>query len=194
MDLKHDEGISVRKKFSKNELSSKEDGMGQRSEKNQANNLYDSLDKKRDASMVGLSYLLDELNKFQAFSTKMNELISRNMDQVIQLHERDGITFVRIKNILRFEAQGAYTRVHFTNYSVLISRHLKHFEDQITSDFFCRIHQSHFVNLFFVEKYLNQDGGQIQMIDDSLIPLAKSRKKEFFGAINKYHNSFIFER
>ncbi|MEO9967327.1 MAG: LytTR family DNA-binding domain-containing protein [Reichenbachiella sp.] len=147
-----------------------------------------------DSSLVtksNLKSLIGELNHLQLLADKLDQLLERNSDQMIQLHERDGISFVKCRNILRFEAQGAYTKVYMQNSNLLISRHLKFFEAQIESDLFCRVHQSHLINLMYVDKFLNLDGGQIQMNDDSLIPISKTKKTFFFEMMNKYNNDLF---
>lgn len=62
-----------------------------------------------------------------------------------------GFKVVLEKNIIRIEANSNYCRVYFDNeYPITVAKVLHWFEDNLTEDFFCRIHRTHIVNRLFV--------------------------------------------
>jgi two-component system LytT family response regulator len=94
----------------------------------------------------------------------------------------DGFDFILIENIIRCEAQGAYTRIHVTDSKkILVSRPLKDFENLLPEDIFFRIHNSHLINLNYIKKYNRGRGGLVELDDGSVLEVAARRKDEFLN-------------
>lgn len=91
----------------------------------------------------------------------------------------EAVEFVRIRDIVRCEAQGAYTQL-FLNDSrpVMVSKVIKEFEYLLQDYGFYRVHQSHLINLKEVRKYVKSDN-YLLMRDGAQIQLARSRKDDF---------------
>jgi two-component system, LytTR family, response regulator len=102
--------------------------------------------------------------------------------QKIALPCKDGLVFVILSDIIRFEAKSGYTNIHVVdNKKYLSSRTIKEYEEILPDDIFFRIHNSHIINLNWVKKYHKGRGGLIEMSDDALIELATRRKDEFLS-------------
>ncbi|OQP57980.1 LytR/AlgR family response regulator transcription factor [Niastella populi] len=102
--------------------------------------------------------------------------------QKIALPNNDGLVFVQLAQIIRFEARGGYTYVHTTeNQKYVSSRIIKEYEEILPAEIFFRIHNSHIINLNFVKKYHKGRGGLIEMNDNALIEVATRRKDEFLA-------------
>jgi two-component system LytT family response regulator len=102
--------------------------------------------------------------------------------QKIALPCNDGLVFVLLSEIIRFEAKGGYTHVHVANNQKYISsRIIKDYEEILPEDIFFRIHNSHIINLNFVKKYHKGRGGMIEMTDNAMIEVATRRKDEFLA-------------
>lgn len=98
----------------------------------------------------------------------------------IALPTQDGLLFVRTEEIVRCEADGAYTTVYLLNRKrILISKNLKEIEQLLPNTVFFRAHNSHLVNLSHLLRYVRSDGGLLELIDGSTVYLAR-RKKELF--------------
>ncbi len=94
------------------------------------------------------------------------------------LKTSDDIYIVNIEDIVRCQAEGGYTTFFIKDgKKILISRNLKEYEAILKSFYFIRTHNSHLVNLNFVEKYRKTEGGCLIMKDKSQIPVSV-RKKE----------------
>jgi len=102
--------------------------------------------------------------------------------QKIALPCNDGLVFVLLTDIVRFEAKGGYTNVFIAdNQKYVSSRIIKEYEEMLPDDIFFRIHNSHIINLNFVKKYHKGRGGAIEMSDGAMIEVATRRKDEFLA-------------
>ena len=91
-----------------------------------------------------------------------------------------GYTFVEIAEIIRCESDNTYTTFHLNNgQHILISRTLKEVEGMLEDFDFCRIHNSHLINLAMVKEYLKGEGGQVKMVDGAVVDVSRRRKEEF---------------
>jgi two-component system LytT family response regulator len=103
---------------------------------------------------------------------------SSNTRNQIALPALSGYYFVEITSIVRFEAEGSYTRVFFRDKEeILLSYNLKHFEDLLKDDCFFRAHYSHLINLNMISRYIKGAGGYLIMKDGSKVDVASRRKE-----------------
>lgn len=98
----------------------------------------------------------------------------------IALSASDGITMLKLENIIRLESDQGYTTFYSTEgEKLLVSRSIGEFEESLPKELFFRVHVSHMVNLNFVKKYIKEDGGYLILENGDQIPLARRRKEEF---------------
>ncbi|GGH66510.1 MAG: response regulator transcription factor [Bacteroidetes bacterium] len=103
----------------------------------------------------------------------------------IVIPSSDGMHIIKVSDILRCESSSNYTQfVLKTGKNLLASKTLKEFDNMLTDHNFERIHKSHLVNMNYVKRYVQSDGGYVIMEDDSKIPVA-NRKKEHLMALLK---------
>ncbi len=104
----------------------------------------------------------------------------------IALPSQEGLIFVRIDNIIRCEADGAYTHVHVKDaHAITVSKNLKSIEALLKGQAFYRVHHGHLINLGYVKKYLRGRGGQIEMEDGSMVDVSVRRKEGFLTKLQK---------
>jgi two-component system LytT family response regulator len=120
---------------------------------------------------------------------KIQNLLSNiknpNEDPVLLVSTSEAVEFVRIRDIVRCEAQGAYTQLFLRDTKpVMVSKVIKEFEFLLQDYGFYRVHQSHLINLKEVRKYVKSEN-YLLMRDGAQIQLARSRKDEFFTALHK---------
>lgn len=113
------------------------------------------------------------------------EVLKRNLnhgpasDQTIALPEINGFTIVKVNDIVRCEGERNYSRIFFKNgNTILISRTLLDFDHLLVSHGFFRIHRSHLINLKNVNRYLKSDGGLVEMMDKTQLPVSPKFKNE----------------
>ena len=100
----------------------------------------------------------------------------------ITLATAEGLIFVPVHEIIRLEAMGSYTQFYLTNgKKILVSKHLKEYERLLEEADFCRVHQSHLINLDEVAQYMKADGGSVILKDQTQLKVSASRKECFLN-------------
>ncbi len=121
---------------------------------------------------------------------RLKELIA-NIDRKedekrIALPLSDKIEFVAINKIIRFEAEGNYTHIHFdSGKKLMVCKTLKEYNDLLENQNFIRTHQSHLINFKKIAAYVKTDGGYISMEDGSQIPISRQKRDEVLNRIMK---------
>ncbi len=92
----------------------------------------------------------------------------------------DGIYFVNIKDIVRFEAEDNYTHIFLnTGERITASKTIKAYEDLLAPYNFYRVHKRHVINLNYMRKFVKGDGGYLIMDDDIKIEVSRRRRPAF---------------
>jgi two-component system LytT family response regulator len=90
----------------------------------------------------------------------------------------EGMHVIRLSDIIRLESSSNYTTFFINGErNLLASKTLKEFDSMLEGYSFFRIHKSHLVNVNYLKKYVQTDGGYLILEDGSRIPVA-NRKKE----------------
>ena len=136
--------------------------------------LRHSLDKFREKQQLS-----EEREKYNILRENLNNVLKK-----LSLPSLNGYEFVELKDIVRCEAEGNYTKFHFTNGKTsLISKTLKTYADLLADFNFFRVNRSHVINLTHIAKYERQRNPVIEMVDGSLISIPETRKIAFFDAL-----------
>jgi len=97
----------------------------------------------------------------------------------IALPGKAGVVFVPISDIIRCEASSNYTFFIIKNRGKIISsKSIKEYEAILPAAVFFRVHNSHLVNLNYVQGYQWGRGGCLEMEDGVMIEVASRRKDE----------------
>lgn len=114
-----------------------------------------------------------------------NNLLNKNpLDKTIALSASDGISFIKMSDILRVEANGRYSKFYLLNKeTILVSKTLGDYEEILSANQFFRIHDSAIINLNHVKKYIRGDGGTVVLSDNTELDVARRRKEEFVKLI-----------
>jgi two-component system, LytTR family, response regulator len=103
----------------------------------------------------------------------------------IALPTMEGYEFVELNHIIRFESDSNYVKIFMDNKkSLVICKTLKDIEESLKESNFLRIHNSHLVNLDFVEKYLKTGGGALLTKDGYEVPISRLRKDFTLSKLN----------
>lgn len=122
---------------------------------------------------------LTETARFNYYELLENR--HQKQKQRILINSRTGVEYIDINDIVFLESQSNYTKIALkNNREILSSKTLKEFETQLcTEHSFMRIHHSFIINLKRVSRYLKTEE-LVVMDDEQKIPLAKSRKDDFY--------------
>lgn len=125
----------------------------------------------------------DFVQKLQILKESLQE-----RPQKIMLPTDDGRIFVNIADIVRFEAYEGYARVFFNDgrKNMLISKTLNELNNLLTDMDYARPHNSHLVNLKYIEKYRTRGNGSVLMKDDTEISITQTYRSSFKQAIENF--------
>ena len=135
-----------------------------------------------------LSVALDRYSKKSAFESKNKRLdtlihnleVNSATDKKLGIPTSKGLVFVSIGQIVRIEADKNYVTIFLAeNTKYVVTRSLKYYDDLLDKRHFFRTHQSHLVNLAYVDKYIKAKNSYLIMQDGQEVPVS-IRKKEAF--------------
>lgn len=107
------------------------------------------------------------------------------LDKTLTLTSTEGVRFIKMKDIVRLEAHGRYTKFYLANKEdIMVSRTLGDFEETLSENEFFRIHETHIINLFYIDRF-HKGNNYVLLTDKTELPLARRRKEEFLKLIPK---------
>lgn len=110
----------------------------------------------------------------------------KNYDKKIALKDSDSIYFIKVSDIIRCEASGAYTVFHIQNHKdILMSKGIKEFEDLLHNFGFYRTHHSHLVNLKKIVRFDKADGGILILDNEEKVPVSQRKKDNLLALLEK---------
>lgn len=100
----------------------------------------------------------------------------------------DGIYFVNLRDIVRFEAEDNYSHIFMNNgEKITASKTIKAYEDLLMALNFYRVHKRHVINLNFIRKFVKGDGGYLIMEDGKKIEVSRRRRSAFMERLKVLH-------
>lgn len=88
---------------------------------------------------------------------------------------------LKYNTICYLEASGSYCSIHISNNrNLTIAQPLSEIINSLPSDVFIRVHRSYVINIMHVNKYY----GNIFYIQDAIIPIGRTYKKEALSHFN----------
>jgi two-component system LytT family response regulator len=104
----------------------------------------------------------------------------------IPVSDADGIELVPWNEIIYCKSDNNYCELYLTgNRKIVASKTLKHFETNLPSIHFLRIHKSYLINFQHIRKYLKREGGELQMTNGSIIPVSRNSRDKILKRFQK---------
>ena len=104
----------------------------------------------------------------------------------IVLRTADSIHVIQLDDIIRLQADGAYTTFYISGRKpVVVSKNLKEYDTLLENNGFIRTHQSHLVNTKYIECYHKIDGGSLGLTDKTQVPVATRFKDRVIQNLEK---------
>lgn len=120
--------------------------------------------------------------KLKAYSENTSEKSSAA--RKIVLNTATNIYIINTEDILRCEADENYTIIYVLNREkIIVAKTLKEFDELLSPFGFFRVHQSHIVNLSFVDNYMKGLGGSVVMKNKEKVPVSARRKDMFLKVL-----------
>ncbi|MDK2789461.1 MAG: two-component system, LytTR family, response regulator [Epulopiscium sp.] len=111
-----------------------------------------------------------------------------NQPRKLILNTANIVYSVDIVDIVRFEAEQNYTHIFFQNREqITAAKTLKWFDELLSGSHFFRVHQSHLVNLYFIDR-IDKVLCQLILKDNSRIPFASRKKDLLIDALQNLPN------
>ncbi len=109
---------------------------------------------------------------------------SRQELENIALPTSEGFDFVPVNEIKYMQSDNNYTWVHLlSQQKYLLARTLKDVSAMMSFPQFFRVHQSYYVNLNHVKKYVRGQGGYLVLKDGTQIPVSRANKEALLQLI-----------
>lgn len=129
---------------------------------------------------------MDELVEAVDKATKRLQLLQPNVTKASTLHQKlllptnNGILAASIPDIIRVESNSNYCNFHIVNKAkIVVAKTLKEYEEILTPSNFFRVHQSHLINLHFVEYFHPGVEEYVILTNGEHIEVSRRRKAEF---------------
>lgn len=107
-----------------------------------------------------------------------------NSFKKLALPNEEGLSLIPFEDIIKCEADRAYCNFTLkSGKTVIVSKSMKEFESILLSQNFVKVHKSTIVNMNHAEKYLRGKGGQLLMVDGSLVPVSVRKKEDLMKVI-----------
>ncbi|HAP59366.1 MAG TPA: DNA-binding response regulator, partial [Cytophagales bacterium] len=104
----------------------------------------------------------------------------------ILLKERDVVHLVPTDDILWVEARGSYTTFFLQDGShLMVSKHLKEYEDTLQAHSFYRVHRSYLVNVHKIEKIDRSEGNVLYMEGGHQVQVSVRRKEQLLELLRR---------
>ena len=111
-----------------------------------------------------------------------------NAFEKIGISGLDGVHFVRLRDIVRLEAEDNYT--HFilkTNNKITASKTIKAYEDTLLRLNFVRVHKKHIVNMNYMKTYIKGEGGYLILENGETIEVSRRKKASLMDSVRRLY-------
>lgn len=127
-------------------------------------------------------------SKLESGKVELQNLLAfldeNNRSKKIVLRSAESINLVNISDILWCAADGSYTKFRILGQpDLLVSGHLKEYEELLIGHKFYRPHNSYLLNLDHVIRFEKSEGGKIIMTDGSMLPVSTRKKEQLIKII-----------
>jgi two-component system LytT family response regulator len=121
--------------------------------------------------------------RLEKLSYNLKSMASPQLQQ-IGLPTTQGLTFVKIDQIIYCEAANNYTQIYTDDGKKhLVTRTLKEYEKILSPYNFFRIHHSYLINLNCVKDYVKGEGGYVIMKNNAALDVSKRKKESFLARL-----------
>jgi len=137
------------------------------------------------AKLIDALYRANQLIEQENINLKLNALFANLEGSATEckkliLKTAESIYLVNTSDVIRCESDSGYTNFFLIDgKKILVSRNLKDYEDMLNGLGFYRLHQSHLINIKYIDHYSKTEGGAVIMKDNSAIPVARRKKDNF---------------
>ena len=125
-------------------------------------------------------------NSSMRYEALLDQLKSQRDKPITKIAIASGETyeFVNIADIIRCKADNNYSRVYLVGgREILVSKGLSQLQKILQHHNFFRTHKSHLISMDHIKRYVKSQGGYIEMADQSIVSLSRSRREDFLEVL-----------
>ncbi len=117
---------------------------------------------------------------------ELREALKNKTFNKIGIPDKEGTSFVPLKEIICIEADGGYCKIHTQKDGIkIISKSMKFFDPFIEKhQYFLRIHRSYIINVHLVKRLIKKDGLQVVLENDTIALISRDKKNELLQIIS----------
>ena len=137
-----------------------------------------------------LDYLLKPIDKVDLkkaidrfYKSQIQEKVLENESNHISVNTVDGISLIKLSEILFIESDKNYSSFHLENEVITSSKSIGEYEKKLETAHFFRIHRSYLVNLKMVKMFKRGKNPYLILKNDHQLEIAKNRKDAVLEAI-----------
>lgn len=136
---------------------------------------------------LAVEKILDKMHlKEKSNLNILKDNLNSDKPKKIAIPSLKGFEYINIKDIVKFKADGRYTKISLINKKEIVaSKSLGEFQEILDDFIFYKPHKSFLINLNHVKMYIKKDGGYIVMEDDSNVLLSRNKKDEFLSIMKQ---------
>lgn len=145
----------------------------------------------KPVSITELQNAVARLVKYKQSETKerldiLRQSLSetKSQEDKIAVPTSEGLEFIQIRNIVHIESSSNYSKIFLVSgKNMLVTKLLKDFEDILSPYRFYRVHNSHLINMNYIQKYIRGEGGQVVLQNGDVVDVSRRKKEEFLKLI-----------
>ena len=120
----------------------------------------------------------------------MKDNLNKNAITKLVVPLSTGLVFIKINEIIYFEADGSYCNIYLNDGSkIVVSKNLKHFQNLLEfNKNFIRVHRSNFINVDTVTMF-DRNNSELKLEQNHIVKVSKSYKYELLEKLN-LHNKY----
>lgn len=128
-----------------------------------------------------------ENTMIQINALKNNIQNKKNEFEKIVLKTLESVYLIDVNEIIRCESGGSYTYFYMgSGKKITVSKLLKEYDELLQEQGFIRVHQSHLININYIERFDKKEGGQLILKDGTGVPVSYRKKEELFELFNNF--------
>jgi two-component system LytT family response regulator len=100
------------------------------------------------------------------------------------VNRHDKLLFLDLKQIIKLEADSAYTDIYYDDKKIRATISFKFYEEKLPNQRFIKVNRSCLVNINYISEIVKQDGNRCLLLkDNTKINLSKDKQNEFIKSL-----------
>jgi len=140
----------------------------------------------REAIEKALQNVVGQTKQIELLTLLHNLSSDSKYEKKIVVKTADDIHLIKTESLTRIESDGAYCHLYLhCGKRITVSHNIKHYEEILLEYGFIRCHQSHMVNLKYIDRFQKSDGGMLILTTGQEVPVSSRKREAVIAIISK---------